>query len=85
MSHYYQADMLCVPSISEALPTVVLEAMLCGAPVIASNTTSLPEVLGREDWLFDPFDVNSICGKITEVLTNEDLKKDLAKYGLEQS
>ena len=85
VSLYNLCELFVFPSWHEGFGLPALEAMLCGAPVIASNTTSLPEVVGRQDGLFDPFDVNSICGKITEVLTNADLKNDLARHGLEQS
>jgi glycosyltransferase involved in cell wall biosynthesis len=85
VSLYNLCELFVFPSWHEGFGLPALEAMLCGAPVIASNTTSLPEVIGREDGLFDPFDVDSICEKMTEVLTNEVLKNDLAKHGLEQS
>lgn len=73
------------PSWHEGFGLPALEAMSCGAPVIGSNTTSLPEVIGRKDALFDPFDEKSIAQKITEVLTNDDLRADLAQHGLKQA
>ncbi|MBS7807675.1 glycosyltransferase family 1 protein [Variovorax sp. PCZ-1] len=82
---YNLCHLFVFPSWHEGFGLPALEAMLCGAPVIASNTTSLPEVLGRDDGLFDPFDTDSMAGKITEVLTNESLRKDIAKHGLERS
>lgn len=50
----------------------VLEAMACGAPVIGSNTTSLPEVIGLESALFDPYSVASISEKMRQALTNDE-------------
>lgn len=85
VSLYNLCDLFVFPSWHEGFGLPALEAMLCGAPVIASNTTSLPEVIGRKDSLFDPFEVDSISEKITEVLSNEELRNDLAKHGLEQS
>ena len=61
-----------------------LEAMSCGAPVIGANTTSLPEVIGREDALFDPFDEIAISSKIRQVLENEVFSLALSQHGLQQ-
>ncbi|WP_394605568.1 glycosyltransferase, partial [Escherichia coli] len=62
-----------------------LEAMSCGAPVIGANTSSLPEVIGRRDALFDPFDEKAISRKMAEVLTNTRLRDELAEHGLKQA
>jgi len=62
----------------------LLEAMACGAPVIAANTSSVPEVIGLAEALFDPFDVNSINSKLTQALKDEKFHKRLQKHGLGQ-
>lgn len=82
---YNLCELFVFPSWHEGFGLPALEAMSCGAPVIGSNTTSLPEVIGRKDALFDPFDEKSIAQKITEVLTNDQLRNDLARHGLEQA
>ncbi|WP_203564007.1 glycosyltransferase [Deefgea sp. CFH1-16] len=82
---YNICDLFVFPSWHEGFGLPALEAMSCGAAVIGSNTTSIPEVIGREDALFDPFDANSICEKITDVLTNETLRKELSEHGIEYS
>ncbi|MEJ5299407.1 MAG: glycosyltransferase [Thermodesulforhabdaceae bacterium] len=73
------------PSWHEGFDLLVLKAMECGKAVIASNTSSLPEVVGREDALFDPFDVKSIASKIEQVLADEDFRKELERHALEQA
>lgn len=57
-----------------------LEAMCCGAPVIAANTSSLPEVIGLEDALFDPHDVHDMANKIERVLTDSQFRQDLLDH-----
>lgn len=85
VSLYNLCDLFIFPSWHEGFGLPALEAMSCGAPVIGSNTTSLPEVIGRADALFDPFDEKAISQKIAEVLTDNRLRNDLARHGLEQA
>ncbi len=82
---YSLTDLFVFPSWHEGFGLPVLEAMYCGAPVIGSDTTSIPEVIGLEDALFNPFDVQSIASKITAVLMDENFKMKLAKHSLIQS
>lgn len=65
------------PSWHEGFGLPVLEAMHAGAAVIASNSTSLPEVIGRADALFDPLNVNSIRSKLLELVTGESFRESL--------
>jgi len=81
---YNLCDLFVFPSIHEGFGLPVLEAMACGAPVIGSNTTSIPEVIGREDALFDPYSVDSIANKIKEVLTDENFRNELREYALKR-
>lgn len=86
MVHLYNLCALFVfPSWHEGFGLPALEAMSCGAPVIGSNTTSIPEVIGRSDALFNPFSEVAIAEKITEVLGNDRLRNDLARHGLIQA
>ncbi|MGG6239254.1 glycosyltransferase [Nodosilinea sp. AN01ver1] len=62
-----------------------LEAMQCGKAVIASNTSSLLEVIGRDDALFDPFDTNAITTKMAQVLSDDIFRVELERHGLEQA
>ena len=80
---------LCVvfvfPSWYEGFGLPALEAMSCGAPVIGANTSSLPEVIGREDALFDPYDDQDITARLSQALTDDDFRLTLARHGLEQA
>jgi len=73
------------PSWQEGFGLPVLEAMSCGAPVICGNTSSLPEVMGFEDAMFDPFKVTSIQSKLQQALTNGSFRQQLAEHGLKQA
>lgn len=80
---------LCVlfvfPSWHEGFGLPILEAMSCGAAVIGANTTSLPEVIGRDDALFDPFNELSIAKKMEQVLVDKQLREDLIQHGLQRA
>ncbi|MEJ1171806.1 glycosyltransferase [Variovorax sp. CCNWLW235] len=73
------------PSWHEGFGLPALEAMQCGAAVIGANTSSLPEVIGREDALFDPRSASSIAEKIARALTDQAFHDDLARHGLVQA
>lgn len=55
----------------------VLEAICCGAAVIGSNVTSIPEVIGDKNALFDPFSISSMTEKMQEALTSQEFLKEL--------
>jgi len=73
------------PSWHEGFGLPALEAMMCGKAVIASNTSSLPEVVGSPEALFDPFDEESICLKIVKVLRDDRFRANLEEKGLLKS
>lgn len=82
----YNASTLFVfPSWHEGFGLPALEAMQCGRAVIAANTTSLPEVVGRADALFDPHDEADIAAKMIQVLQDDDFRQALERHGLEQA
>jgi glycosyltransferase involved in cell wall biosynthesis len=82
---YNAADLFVYPSLYEGFGIPPLEAMQCGTPVIASNTSSIPEVVGDAGIMINPYDVDEFANKMYEVLTNEDLKKEMSKKGLERA
>ena len=73
------------PSWHEGFGLPVLEAMACGAPVIAANTSSLPEVVGLDEALFDPFDVRAMTAKISLALEDDAFRSLLREHGLQQA
>lgn len=72
------------PSLNEGFGLPPLEAMACGAPVIAANISATPEILGKAVEYFDPYNTNDIAEKIAEVISNFRLRLDLRKKGFER-
>lgn len=73
------------PSLHEGFGLPALEAMQCGRAVIASNTSSLPEVVGCDEAMFDPRDEADIAAKIERVLTDDAYRVRLEAHGLSQA
>lgn len=84
-SLYSAAEVFVFPSFYEGFGLPPLEAMACGTPVVVSNVASLPEVVGDAGVYVDPYDVNDIAHGIYRVLTDEDLRLQLRKKGLERA
>ncbi len=79
---YRGAAVFVFPSFAEGFGLPPLEAMACGAPVVASNRTSLPEVLGDAALLVDPGNTEAIADAISRVLTSQSVATDLRTRGL---
>ena len=82
---YNAADLFVSPSLYEGFGLPPLEAMACGTPVITSNTSSLPEVVGDAGIMVDPYDVDGLAKAMYEVLTNDGLREELRKRGLKRA
>ena len=82
---YGACQLFLFPSLSEGFGLPVAEAMACGAPVIGSNTTSIPEVIRRADATFDPLQPGEITDAIVRVLTNTSFREELRAWGLKQA
>ena len=81
---YHACSLFVFPSWHEGFGLPALEAMNCGAPVIASNRSSLPEVVGLEEALFDPFNDKDISEKIIRGLTDKSFRDRLIKHSEKQ-
>ena len=73
------------PSWHEGFGLPALEAMACGAVVIGADASSLPEVIGFEAALFDPFDVDAIAAKMERALEDECFREELRAHGSAQA
>lgn len=82
---YNLCRMFVFPSWHEGFGLPALEAMSCGRAVIGANTSSLPEVIGRADALFDPRSDAAIAAKLEQVLTDDAFRGELERYGREQA
>jgi glycosyltransferase involved in cell wall biosynthesis len=80
-------DALCFvyPSYFEGFGLPPLEAMQCGAPVIAGNRTSLPEVVGEAGLLVDPFDREALTAALARLIDDGALREELRERGLERA
>jgi glycosyltransferase involved in cell wall biosynthesis len=82
---YNAAQLLVQPSFYEGFGLPPLEAMACGTPVVVSNVSSLPEVVGDAGLLVDPEDVSELTVAIWRVLTDEALREDLIAKGFKRA
>lgn len=78
---YSYADLFVFPSLYEGFGMPVLEAMACGAPVITSATSALPEVAGDAAVLVNPQDVEALGRAIVEVLEDREKREQLRALG----
>lgn len=82
---YNAGQGLVYPSLYEGFGLPPLEAMACGTPVVTSNVSSLPEVVGDAALMVDPEDISGLAKAIGRVLTDEALRKDLIERGFKQA
>jgi glycosyltransferase involved in cell wall biosynthesis len=82
---YSMADVFAFPSFFEGFGIPPLEAMACGAPVITSNTSSLPEVVGDAALMVDPHDTDALAAAIMRLLTDEALRENLRQKGYQRA
>jgi alpha-1,3-rhamnosyl/mannosyltransferase len=79
------ATTLIYPSIYEGFGLPPLEAMACGVPVIASNVSSLPEVVGDTGLMIDPQDVEGLASAIERLVNAPELRQALSQKALQRS
>jgi len=82
---YRLAGVFVFPSLYEGFGLPPLEAMASGTPVVTSNVSSLPEVAGDAAVLVDPYNASSIADGIYRVLTDDTLRQELKRRGLQRS
>ena len=82
---YNLCHLFVLPSLAEGFGLPALEAMACGTATIGSNVTSLPEVIGWSEALFDPTNPAKIAEKIYQALTDDGFLQELRQRGLSQA
>ncbi|MDR0576565.1 MAG: glycosyltransferase family 4 protein [Candidatus Accumulibacter sp.] len=82
---YSGATAFLFPSLYEGFGLPPLEAMACGTPVIVSDSSSIPEVVGDAGVLFDPRDVDGIAGAMTRALDDAAWRERLSGLGIERA
>ena len=82
---YNACELFVFPSLYEGFGLPVLEAMSCGAPVVASNTSSIPEVLGDAGIAVDPADPRAIALAMRSVLESPQLARELREKSLQRA
>lgn len=85
MSLFYNScAIFVIPSFYEGFGLVGLEAFACGAPVVSSNTTSLPEVLGEAARYFDPHNAGEMSDVMLNALENPKIREQMIRDGFQQ-
>jgi glycosyltransferase involved in cell wall biosynthesis len=82
---YRRANTFVFPSLAEGFGLPVVEAMACGAPVVTSRLSSLPEVCREAALLVDPEDTDEIASAIANLLGDRNLRQRLRDHGLERA
>ena len=82
---YAGASAFVFPSLAEGFGLPVIEAMACGAPVVTSNRSSLPEIAGSAAELCDPSDYESVGDALAKVLRDRGLAEDLRRLGFRRA
>ena len=82
---YSGAELFAFPSLYEGFGEPVLEAMACGCPVVTSNTSSIPEILGGCGLLCPPLSISEWEGSILRLLTDEPLRQSLSTAGIKRA
>jgi glycosyltransferase involved in cell wall biosynthesis len=82
---YSGALALAFPSLYEGFGLPALEAMACGTPVLTSNTSSMPEVVGQAGLLVDPLNVGAIAAGLTRLADDPELRRTLSERGQQRA
>ncbi|HEC91416.1 MAG TPA: glycosyltransferase family 1 protein [Candidatus Atribacteria bacterium] len=82
---YQGASLYVDPTLYEGFGLQILEAMKCGVPVIASNTTSVPEIVGNAGILIDPRDTDGWKREMVRVLSSYSLRRKMRENGIKRA
>ncbi|ARV58407.1 glycosyl transferase group 1 [Nostocales cyanobacterium HT-58-2] len=82
---YNAADILMAPSLHEGFGITILEAMACGTPVITSNVSAMPEVVGDAGILVDPMNCQAIADSVEHLYKNTDYRQNLIENGIKRA
>lgn len=82
---YSAADILVAPSLQEGFGLTLLEAMAVGTPVVTSNVSAMPEVVGDAAVLVNPTDVEAIASAVQHIHQDADYRNELIRRGLQRS
>jgi glycosyltransferase involved in cell wall biosynthesis len=78
---YSQASLFLYPSLRESFGIPLVEAMKCEVPIITSNTSSMPEIVGDAALLCDPFNAQTLADAISKLWNDKVLQKELSENG----
>lgn len=81
---YHHAKCFVLPSLYEGFGIPVIEAMACGCPVVASNVTSLPEVVGPAGLLVDPYNISDMAKALYKACYDQKLRRELVEKGIKR-
>lgn len=83
--YYQNADIFVLPSYTEGLPLVLIEAMACGLPVVVSNVGGIPEIIedSKNGFLVHPQNINELNEKLGILIYDNKLKRDFSKRSIE--
>jgi len=79
---YSNCELMVFPSPFENFAYTLVEAMKCGAPIVCSNTTAMPETCNNAALYFDPYDINDMALNMCKVLKDETLRASMSKKSL---
>lgn len=81
IKHYNMADIFVLPSLKEGFGQVLLEAMACGLPIIATDASAIPEVVGNAGILVGPKNPKALASAIRMLIDDEELRDELGEMG----
>ncbi|MGC8870639.1 MAG: glycosyltransferase family 4 protein, partial [Brevinematia bacterium] len=82
---YNESELFIFPSLHEGFGLPPLEAMACGCPVLASNSSSIPEICIDAAMYFNPLDIEDIANKLIKATSNTSLLEELRQKGIERA